>query len=91
MGAAAGRSECASLAGAPALGIAVGMPAYFGVSAVQFAVDTLTGEWEQGAGSLPLWFLWVAMPAYLVWGLELGAAALAYRRATRPLCRTCGC
>jgi len=87
----AGRSVPRWLVLAPALGIAVGMTAYFGVSAVQFSVETLTGEWEQGAGSLPLWFFWVAMPAYLVWGLGLGAAALAYRRATRPLCRTCGC
>ncbi len=41
-------------------------------------------------GSLPLWFLWIAVPAYLIWGLGLGAAALAYRHATRPRCRTCG-
>jgi hypothetical protein len=66
------------------------MTAYFGVSMVWLAVQTLTGTWEQGAGSFPLWFFWVAVPAYLVWGLGLGAAALAYRRATRPSCRTCG-
>lgn len=29
--------------------------------------------WEQGAGALPLWFFWVAMPAYLVWSLGPGA------------------
>lgn len=37
-----------------------------------------------------MWFFWVAMPAYLAWGLGLGTAALAYRAATRPPCRTCG-
>ena len=86
----AGRAVPRWLVLGPALGIAVGMTAYFGVGTVQLAVETLTGTWEQGAGSLPLWFFWVAMPAYLVWGLGLGAAALAYRRATRPPCRTCG-
>jgi hypothetical protein len=86
----AGRAVPRWLVLGPALGIAVGMTAYFGVGTVQLAVQTLTGTWEQGAGSLPLWFFWVAMPAYLVWGLGLGAAALAYRRATRPPCRTCG-
>jgi hypothetical protein len=66
------------------------MTAYFGVSMVRLAVQTVTGTWEQGAGSDPAWFYWVAIPAYLAWGLGLGAAALAYRRATRPPCRTCG-
>jgi hypothetical protein len=86
----AGRGVPRWLVLGPALGLGVGMTAYFGVAMVQLVVETLTGTWEQGAGSLPLWFYWVAMPAYLVWGLGLGAAALAYRRATRPRCRTCG-
>jgi hypothetical protein len=50
------------------------MTAYFGVSLVRLAVQTLTGTWEQGAGSYPLWFFWVAVPAP---GLGFGAAALA--------------
>ncbi len=86
----AGRGVPRWLVLGPALGLGVGMTAYFGVSIVRFAVDTLAGTWEQGSGSYPLWFFWVAMPAYLVWGLGLGAAALAYRQATRPPCRTCG-
>jgi hypothetical protein len=76
---------------APALGLGAGMTAYFGVTMVMLAAQTLTGTWEhRGFGSEPLWFWWVAVPAYLAWGLGLGAAALAYRRATRPPCRTCG-
>jgi hypothetical protein len=86
----AGRGVPRWLVMGPALGLGAGMTAYFGVSTVQLAVETLTGTWEQGAGSLPLWFFWVALPAYLVWGLGLGAAGLAYRRATRPPCRVCG-
>src|SRR5262249_46308664 len=86
----AGRGVPRWLVLGPALGLAVGMTAYFGVAAVQLAAETVTGTWEQGAGSLPLGFFWVAIPAYLAWGSGLGAAALAYRRATRRPCRTCG-
>lgn len=86
----AGRGVPRWLVLGPALGRGVGMTAYFGVSLVRLAVQTVTGTWEQGAGSDPAWFYWVAIPAYLAWGLGLGAAALAYRRATRPPCRTCG-
>ncbi|MGH8836440.1 MAG: hypothetical protein ACRDWG_15805 [Actinomycetes bacterium] len=86
----AGRGVPRWLVLGPALGLGVGMTAYFGVTMMQLVVETLTGTWEQDGGSLPLWFFWVAVPGYLVWGLGLGAAALAYRRATRPPCRTCG-
>lgn len=74
----------------PALGLGVGMTVYFGLTMVQLAVQTLTGTWDPGDGSYPLWFFWIAVPAYLVWGLGLAAAGLAYRRATRRPCRTCG-
>jgi hypothetical protein len=86
----AGRGVPRWLVLGPALVLGAGMTAYFGVSMVRLAVQTVTGTWEQGAGSDPLWFYWVAIPAYLAWGLGLGGAALAYRRATRPPCRTCG-
>ncbi len=80
----AGRGVPRWLALGPALGLGVGMTAYFGITMVKLAVETVTGSWERGAGSCPVWFFWVAVPGYLVWGLGLGAAALAYRRATRP-------
>jgi hypothetical protein len=74
----------------PAVAIAGGLTIYFGIGTVQLAVETLTGTWDSGGSSLPLAFFWVAMPAYLVWGLGLGATALAYRQITRPRCRVCG-
>lgn len=74
----------------PAFAIAGGMTAYFGFSLVTFAAATLNGSSAQFAGSLPLAFFWVALPAYLVWGLGLGVAAIAYYRVTRPRCRRCG-
>ena len=39
---------------------------------------------------LPLAFFWVAMPAYLTWGVGLVVAAVAYSRMSRPKCRACG-
>jgi len=74
----------------PAFAIGGALTVYFSVSIVAFAVATLTGTWERSATPLPLAFFWVAMPAYLVWGLGLGAAAIAYYRVTRPTCRVCG-
>lgn len=73
----------------PGLVLGVGMTAYFGVTLVQIAVETFTGSWEPDAGSEPLWFFWIAVPAYFVWGLGLAIAALSYRHATRPPCRVC--
>ena len=74
----------------PAFGIGGFMSVYFGFTAVKLAVGTLSGTWDQGAGSLPLAFFWVAVPAYLTWGVGLGAAALGYYQVTRPRCRECG-
>ena len=74
----------------PASGIAGGLTVYFGVATVKLAAETLSGTWGPSAGSLPLAFFWVAIPAYLVWGIGLGAAALAYHQVTRPPCRVCG-
>ncbi len=86
----AGRGVPRWLVLGPALALGAGMTAYFGVTIVRLAAGTVTGTWAQHAGPYPLWFFWVAVPGYLAWGLGLGAAALAYRRATRPACRTCG-
>lgn len=74
----------------PAFGIAGGMTAYFGVAIVKLAAETLSGTWDQGADALPLAFFWVAVPAYLTWGVGLGVAALGSSRVTRPQCRVCG-
>ena len=73
----------------PGLVLGVGMTAYFGMTMVKIAVETITGTWDPGAASDPLWFFWVAVPAYLTWGLGLAGAALAYQRVTRPPCRSC--
>ncbi len=74
----------------PAFAIAGGLTAYFGMTLMMLAAATLNGTWGQMTGSLPLAFFWVAVPAYFVWGLGLGAAALAYYKVTRPRCRACG-
>jgi hypothetical protein len=74
----------------PAFAIAGGLMAYFGMTLVMLAVSTLNGTWAQITGSLPLAFFWVAVPAYFVWGLGLGAAALGYYQVTRRACRACG-
>jgi hypothetical protein len=66
------------------------MTVYFGFTLVEIAAATLTGTWEIGADDLPLAFFWVAVPAYLTWGLGLGAAAIGYHHVTRPRCGVCG-
>jgi hypothetical protein len=72
----------------PALGISVGLLVYFGVGIGQLVGETIHPR--PHPGDLPLSFLWVAMPAYWLWGLGLGAAALSYGRITRRPCRRCG-
>jgi hypothetical protein len=74
---------------APALSLGAGMTAYFGITIVKLAAETLTGTWDQVFDGYPLWFFWLAVPAYLIWGLGLGIAALAYHRLTRPVCPVC--
>jgi hypothetical protein len=87
----AGRGVPRWLVLGPALGLGAGMTAYFGATIVRLTAETVAGTWARhGFGSYSLWFYWATVPAYLAWGLGLGAAALAYRRATRPPCWTCG-
>jgi hypothetical protein len=66
------------------------MSGYFGVTLVLLGARTLTGTWNEADDSLSLAFFWIAVPAYLTWGLGLVAAALAYHRVTGPHCRECG-
>jgi hypothetical protein len=74
----------------PAFAIAGGMAAYLGIATEKLAAETLIGTWDRGVHSPPLAFFWVAVPAYLVWGLGLGADALGHYRVTRSPCRLCG-
>ncbi|HEY3411148.1 MAG TPA: hypothetical protein VGK53_23525 [Propionicimonas sp.] len=85
----AGRRVPRWLVLAPGLALGVGMSTYFGFTLVMIAGQTLAGTWQDSGGPLPLWFFWIAVPAYLVWGLGLGVAALAYRYSTHPRCRLC--
>jgi hypothetical protein len=68
----------------PGLVLSVGLVAYFGAGLGQHAVETVTGR----AGDDDA-FLWVAMTAYWLWGLGMGAAAISYRQVTRPRCPQC--
>lgn len=86
----AGRGVPRWLVLGPGLVLGVGMTAYFGATLVKITAETLTGAWQSTAGSEPLWFFWIAVPAYFVWGVGLGVAALAYGRSTRPPCHVCG-
>ncbi|MFC8719019.1 hypothetical protein [Kitasatospora sp. NPDC057198] len=72
----------------PAAAVSVGLLVYFGVGIGQLVGETVHRVDQPDA--LPLSFLWVAMPAYWLWGLGLGLAALAYHRGTRRPCRACG-
>ncbi len=77
----------------PGLGVAGGLVAYFGVTFLQMVAERLQGRNPfppAGGLDLPEPFFWVAVPAYLVWGLGLGAAALAYLGRSRPRCVACG-
>lgn len=66
----------------PALLVAGGLTCYFGTNLLQ----ALTDPSDAALPGLPTWFYWVAVPAYLVWGVALGVAALSYSSRTRPAC-----
>jgi len=71
----------------PAVTLSVGLLLYFGVGIGQLVAETLTGTADQEPS--PLWFRWISLPAYRLWGLGLGVAALSYARRTRRICRHC--
>jgi hypothetical protein len=84
-----GRSVPRWVLATPALAIATGLTAYFGIATGQLLLD-LVGLVPDVDDGYPAGFLWVAVPAYLVWGLTMGAVALSYLRRTAPACRWCG-
>jgi hypothetical protein len=63
-----------------------GITAYFGLG--QMIVDAVRGI-SAASGPLGAGFFWVAVPAYVVWGVGLGVAARSYAQRTRPACRSC--
>jgi hypothetical protein len=74
----------------PGAGLGAGITAYFGVALVQMIVAALQGEAVYGGTSLPDSFFWVAVPAYLVWGVGLAVATYGYYLRTRKPCKGCG-
>lgn len=68
----------------PGFAIAGAMLAYFGTGIAQMIGETIGGTLEEPA------FMWVAVPAYVVWGAGLAVASFSYYRITRPACTTCG-
>ncbi|THV35621.1 hypothetical protein [Glycomyces buryatensis] len=74
----------------PALFIAGGMTAYFGFQQLDLIGMLFTG-WDVDTGGSPYSpaFFWVSIPAYTVWGLGIGVAAIARLRQTRPQCKRC--
>jgi hypothetical protein len=74
----------------PGAGLGAGITAYFGVGLVQMIVAAVQGEAVYGGTSLPNSFFWVAVPAYLIWGMGLAVATYGYYLRTRKLCKACG-
>ncbi|PSL05866.1 hypothetical protein CLV30_10317 [Haloactinopolyspora alba] len=76
----------------PGVGVAAGITVYFGFVQVQMVLERLAGRnpFPPGDGvALPEAFFWVAVPAYLTWGVGLGVAALGYHRRTKRRCPVC--
>jgi hypothetical protein len=75
----------------PGAGLGTGITAYFGVGLLQMIVAALNGEPEYAEGNLlPESFFWVAVPAYVVWGVGLATATYGYYLRTRTPCKGCG-
>ncbi|MGC4937477.1 hypothetical protein [Kribbella sp. DT2] len=74
----------------PGGGLGAGITAYFGVGLLQMTVAAARHEPVFGEIDLPEAFFWVAVPAYLVWGMGLLAATYGYYLRTRPPCLGCG-
>jgi hypothetical protein len=85
-----GRTVPRSLLLAPAFLVSAGLVTYFGAGVVLLVNEAIRGASAATAGTLPPWFFWVAVPAYIVWGVGLGTAAWSYFDRTRAACRRCG-
>ncbi|MER7251729.1 hypothetical protein [Kribbella sp. NPDC000426] len=66
----------------PGYALGVGMTAYFGVGLLQMIVNVVQGRPAYDDVGLPEAFFWVAVPAYVVWGVGLTLAARGYQFAT---------
>jgi hypothetical protein len=74
----------------PGLGLGAGITAYFGVGLLQMIGNVIQGKPAYDDVGLPEAFFWVAVPAYLLWGVGLTLAAYGYHRRTRNPCKGCG-
>lgn len=74
----------------PGFFVGGGLTVYFGIGLAQLTGELFTGTAAaDGSGYGPA-FMWIAIPAYFVWGVGVGVAAVARFRQTRPVCRRCG-
>jgi hypothetical protein len=74
----------------PGVGLGAGISAYFGVGLLQMIANVIQGKPGYDDIGLPQAFFWVAVPAYLLWGVGLSLAAAGYHRRTRNPCKGCG-
>ncbi|GAA2408304.1 hypothetical protein GCM10010404_77920 [Nonomuraea africana] len=80
----AGRRVPRWLVAGPGFAVAGALLAYFGTGLIQMTAETIDGTLEEPA------FMWVAVPSYVLWGVGLAFASIAYYRITRPACTACG-
>lgn len=87
----AGRAVPRWLVLGPGLVIGIGLVSYFGFTQVELVAEAIkgTGGFEPPAGYSTAFF-WTAVPAYLLWGVGLSAAAASFGIRTRPRCGYCG-
>jgi len=74
----------------PGAVLSTAITAYFGFGLLQMFVALLQGEPVYGDVGLPDAFFWVAVPAYVAWGVGLAAATYGFRLRTRKPCKGCG-
>ncbi|TCO33106.1 hypothetical protein EV652_103105 [Kribbella steppae] len=67
----------------PGAGLGGGITAYFGVGLLQMIAAAVQGKPVYGDIGLPDAFFWVAVPAYVMWGVGLAVATYGYYLRTR--------